>query len=88
MTDKEQVAEKLQKSRDIISQLREIRHYSQGNLEKLSEFWLALDDEADFRAQADAINGLLTLQGDFQEKIDALINDFEIECNRIENEET
>lgn len=88
MTDSDDTRKMLETSRDIISQLQEIKHYSQANLEKLSEFWLILDDQLKLKDLASSADELLKLQGDFQDKIEALINDFEIECNRIENEET
>ena len=87
MSDKEDIKKMLEESRDIISQLREMKHYSQENIEKLSEFWLELDDEKKLKPQADAVNELLNLQNAFQDKIATLISDFEMECNRIENEE-
>lgn len=77
----------LDKSRTIISQLREMEHYSQENIKKLSEFWFQLDDELKMSVQAAAVDDLLKLQNTFQEKITALISDYEMECNRIENEE-
>ena len=88
MPDTKDTKTLLEKSRDIISQLREMEHYSQENIEKLSEFWFQLDDELKLKKQADAINELLKLQSGFQEQIAATISDYEIECNRIENEET
>lgn len=88
MSNSKDTKSMLEKSRDIISQLREIEHYSQDNIEKLSEFWFQLDDDLKLDTQANAINELLKLQSAFHEKITSTISDFEIECNRIENEET
>lgn len=88
MSDNKDTRTILDKSRDIISQLREMEHYSQDNIEKLSEFWFQLDDDLKLDSQADAVNELLKLQNAFQEKISSTISDYEIECNRIENEET
>ena len=87
MSDKD-IKTRLEKSRDLISQMQEMKHYSQENIEKLSEFWLELDDELKLKDQAEAVNELLKLQNSFQEQIETLIEDFEMECNRIENEET
>jgi hypothetical protein len=76
----------LEVSRDIISQLKEIEHYSRTNIEKLSEHWLRLEEEAKQKPFAERVNDLVSLQNKFQDAITSLIEDFEIECNRIENE--
>lgn len=73
--------------RDVTSQLKEMRHYAQSNTETLSSQWLAFDQgeykNADF---AEKINQLLNQQGGLLENLDAVIQDLEIEANRIENE--
>ena len=76
----------LEESRNIISQLKEIRHYSKSNVEKLTEFWLYLDEEAGQKQFASRMETLIAQQNSFHDAIEALISDFEMECNRIENE--
>jgi len=73
--------------RDVTSQLKEMRHYAQTNTETLSSQWLAFD-EGEYKdpSAADKINQLLNQQGALLEALDAAIQDFEIEANRIENE--
>jgi hypothetical protein len=78
----------LERSRDVISQLKEMRHYSQSNIEKLSEIWLLLDDELKQKDIAKRVEALVSKQTAFQEAIDELITDYEMQCNRMENEGT
>ncbi|MEN5015848.1 hypothetical protein ABEH87_05720 [Erwinia sp. Eh17-17] len=73
--------------RDVTSQLKEMRHYAQTNTETLSSQWLAFDQgEYKDAAFAEKINQLLTQQGGLLDELDTIIQDFEIEANRIENE--
>jgi len=76
----------IKKCRDIISQLREMGHYSKTNIEKLSEFWLQLEGELKQKAFAERVSKLLNWQSQFHEELESIVSDFEIECNRIENE--
>lgn len=78
--------EPIKKSRDIISQLKEMGHYSKTNIEKLSDFWLQLEEELKQKSYAERVSKLITLQSRFHEELENLVSDFEIECNRIENE--
>ncbi len=86
MSDESAEKTPLEKSRDVISQLKEMRHYSQSNIEKLSEIWLMLDDELKQKDIAKRVEALMSKQTAFQETIDELITDYEMQCNRIENE--
>ncbi len=63
-----------------------MRHYSKANIEKLSEFWLLLDGEMKQKEIANKIEVLLSHQNAFHESIESLVSDYEMECNRIENE--
>ena len=84
----DQVNEKsdLEKSRDIISQLKEMHHYSKTNIEKLGEFWLLLDEGLKQKENAKKLEVLLTHQNAFHDALESMVSDYEIECNRIENE--
>lgn len=86
MTDQADEKSDLEKSRDIISQLKEMHHYSKTNIEKLGEFWLLLDDELKQKENAKKVESLLIHQNSFHEALESLVSDYEIECNRIENE--
>jgi hypothetical protein len=88
MTDQENEKSDLEKSRDVISQLKEMRHYSITNIEKLGEFWFLLDDELKQKENAKKLEVLLNLQNAFHDALEEMVSDYEIECNRIENEES
>ncbi|MDZ7723304.1 MAG: hypothetical protein U5R06_10985 [candidate division KSB1 bacterium] len=86
MTDPSKEKSILEESRDIISQLKEMEHYSTNNIEKLSEFWLVLDDKLDQKEFAGRMEKILSHQNAFHDEISSLIADYEIECNRIAQE--
>ncbi len=73
-------------ARDIISQLKEMKHYAQTNVEKLAEFWLQASEEIKIEGMADKIEVLLNNSNSFNENLDSTISDVELECNRIDNE--
>ncbi|CAX60177.1 MULTISPECIES: hypothetical protein [Erwinia] len=73
--------------RDVTSQLKEMRHYAQSNVETLSAHWLAFDQgEYKHPEFAERVNDLLTKQGQLLDELDKNIQDMEIEANRIDNE--
>ncbi len=74
----------LEKSRDIITQLKEMQHYSKTNIEKLTAFWLQLDGELKQKEVAVKIESLLTHQNTFHEALEAAIADYEVVCNGME----
>lgn len=86
MTDQENEKSNLEKSRDIISQLKEMQHYSKTNIEKLGEIWLLLEGELKQKDNAKTLEILLTHQNTFHDALESMVSDYEIECNRIENE--
>lgn len=86
MTDQVNEKSDLEKSRDIISQLKEMHHYSKNNIEKLGEFWLLLDGGLKQKENAKKLEILLDHQSTFHDALESMISDYEIECNRIEKE--
>lgn len=86
MTDQADEKTDLQKSRDIISQLKEMHYYSEANIEKLTEFWLILDDKIKNKEMAERLEQLISQQNTFHDSLKSVVSDFEMECNRIENE--
>lgn len=86
MSKQENETADLEKARDIITQLKDIHHYSKANIEKLSAFWLLFEDEMHHKDNAKRTEKLISLQTNLHEELEALISDYEIECNRIENE--
>jgi len=86
MTDQVNEKTDLEKSRDIISQLKEMHHYSKENIVKLGEFWLLLEGELKQKENAKTLELLINHQNAFNDALDSMVSDYEIECNRIENE--
>lgn len=85
MTDPTIEKTPLEKSRDIIAQLKEMDHYSKTNIEKLTEFWLLLDGELKQKKLAKKFEDLLTRQNAFHDSLEAVITDYESECDRMED---
>lgn len=85
--DEEEIVEKtpLEKSRDIIAQLKEMQHYSRTNIEKLSAYWLQLDDELKQKDMAKKVEGLLEHQNKFHEALEASIEDYETLCAGLDS---
>jgi tRNA(His) 5'-end guanylyltransferase len=74
----------LEKSRDIINQLKEMQHYSKTNIEKLTAFWLQIDDELKQKDIAKKIEGLLTHENKVHDTLESVIEAHEAECARLE----
>jgi len=68
---------------DVLSQLKEIRHYAKSNTETLSAQWLAFDSgEFKDKELAERIDRLLNAQGKLHDDIEASIADIEIRINK------
>ena len=82
----EEIVEKteFEKSRDVISQLKEMQHYAKTNIEKLTEFWLKLDGELKQKKLAAKVEPLLTQQNTFHDDLEALIADYESAAEKME----
>jgi hypothetical protein len=74
----------LEKSRDIITQFKEMLHYSKTNIEKLTSNWLQLDDELKQKAIAKQVESLIAQENTFHDALEATITDYEAECDRME----
>lgn len=67
---------------DVLSQLKEIRHYAKSNTETLSSQWLAFDSgEYKDKDLAEKIDKLLNAQGKLHDEIEQSISDIEILIN-------
>lgn len=86
MTDETDDKSDVEKGRDLISQLKEMQHYSEANIEKLTEIWLMLDGELKQKEMAARVEKLIAEENVFHDDLAAVVSDYEIECNRIENE--
>ncbi len=71
------------KSRDIINQMKEMEHYSRANIEKLTAFWLQLDDELKQKDIAKKVEALLTHQNTFHDALEATIADYQVICDAL-----
>ena len=73
----------LEKSLVVLSKLKELEFHSRGNIEKLAELSLTIEDELKQKAFVEAIGELYSAQDAFQSKILKLIEDYEAECTRL-----
>ncbi len=82
----EEIVEKspLDKSRDIIVQMKEMEHYARSNIERLTAHWLQIDDELKQKDIAKKVEVLLTQQNAMQESLAATIADYEALCTSLE----
>jgi DNA-binding transcriptional regulator YbjK len=86
MTEQSDNKTNLEKSRVIISQLKEMEHYSKTNIEKLTKFWLQVDDELKQKKMAKILEELISQQNAFHDSLASAVSDYESECKRIEKE--
>ncbi|MEX2151080.1 MAG: hypothetical protein WD793_12770 [Steroidobacteraceae bacterium] len=73
----------LERSRDIIKQLKEMVRYSEGNIEKLTEIWLLLDGELKQKKIAKGLEDLLGHQNKFHDALAALVKEYEAACDQL-----
>ena len=73
----------LEKSLAVLSKLKELEFHSRGNIEKLAELSLTIEEELKQRTFAEAIGAVYSAQDAFQSKILKLIADYEAECDRL-----
>ncbi|MFH1681146.1 MAG: hypothetical protein ABIH26_10940 [Candidatus Eisenbacteria bacterium] len=76
----------VERSRDMISQLKQMRHDAETNIKKLTELWLVLEDELQQKEYAGRVKELSSHQNALHGAIESLISDYEMECNRMESE--
>jgi hypothetical protein len=76
-------AAQLEKSLAVLSKLKELEFHSRGNIEKLAELSLTIEDELKQKAFVEAIGAIYSAQDAFQSKIVKLIEDYEAECARL-----
>ena len=82
-TDQQPNAAQLEKSLAVLSKLKELEFHSRGNIEKLAELSLTIEEELKQKAFAEAIGAVYAAQDAFQSKILALIEAYEAECARL-----
>jgi hypothetical protein len=86
MTDQADNKSKLEKSKAIISQLKEMEHYAKTNIEKLTKFWLQVEEELKQKQMAGKLEELISQQNAFHDALAAAVSDYETECKRIEKD--
>lgn len=73
MADDENEKSSTDKLKDVVSQLKEMEHYSRSNVEKLTEFWLLFEDQMKEKALAGKMEELLNCQNTFHELVQGVI---------------
>ena len=73
----------LEKSLAILSNLKDLEFHSRANIEKLAELSLTIEEELKQKPFADAIGAIYSAQDAFHSKIVELIEDYEVECTRL-----
>src|SRR5688572_16618511 len=76
---------------DTLSQLKEMRHYSKNNVERLTTQWLLFDGELSKLGKAKVIEPMMELQGQLHDALEAAITDLEalvVELTPAPEEET
>jgi hypothetical protein len=62
---------------DTLMQLKEMRHYSKGNVERLTSAWLLFDGELSKLGQTSKIDDLMNRQGQLHDALETVITDLE-----------
>lgn len=62
---------------DALSQLKEMRHYTKNNVERLTAQWLLFDGELKKLKQAGNIEALMTREGELYDALEAEITELE-----------
>jgi hypothetical protein len=62
---------------DVLNQLKEMRHYSKANVERLTAQWMLFDGELSKLKETDHIEDLMTRQAELHEALEAEIERLE-----------
>lgn len=71
----------------VVSRLKEMAHHSKTNIEHIGTDWFLLDDTLKLKDEAKRMEKLLDLENQFKDLADTMIEDFEIKCNQMAQEE-
>ena len=77
---------KLDEAADMVAGLKEMVHYAKSNIERLSEYWLFMEDEVKRKEFAEKLDELLDKQTALHDEIEATADSIDSEINRIRNE--
>lgn len=72
-----------EKSLAVLAKLREMEFHARGNIEKLAELSLTIEDELKQKAFVESVGGVYSAQDAFHSKIAALIEAYAAECERL-----
>lgn len=75
--------EDLEKSMAVLSKLKDMEFHSRGNIEKLAELILEIEDELKQTEFSKAIETLYGAQDKFHEGLAKLIADYEVKCDEL-----
>ena len=67
----------LEQVNDVVSQLKEMRHYAKNNVERLTAQWMLFDGGLKKLHHTDRIEELMTRQGELHDSLDAEISALE-----------
>ena len=67
----------LEQMNDVVHQLKEMRHYSKSNVERLTAQWMLFDGELKKFKQAERIEELMTRQGELHDALEVEIEALE-----------
>ncbi|NNE91707.1 MAG: hypothetical protein HKN23_08670 [Verrucomicrobiales bacterium] len=81
-----ETTDKISQMRAHLEQFKEMQHRAKIRLERLAELSMEIEDKLREKDFADRVSELFGIAANFEEKIDNLIFDYEIERNRIQNE--
>jgi hypothetical protein len=73
----------LEKSLAVLSKLKEMEFHSRGNIEKLAELSLTVEEELKQREFAEPLGDLYSAQDAFHSKIATLIPTYEAKCESL-----
>src|SRR6266576_2205138 len=76
-------AVKLEKSLAVLAKLKELEFHSRGNIEKLAELSLTVEDELKQRAFVEAIGAIYSAEETFHSKLSELIEAYQAECDHL-----
>ncbi|MEO8134063.1 MAG: hypothetical protein ABI831_08810 [Betaproteobacteria bacterium] len=83
MADESIAKTPLEVLQDTLSRLKEMEHYSQANIEKLSALWLEVSEHKEQKQYEKMVDEALKRQNQFQESIANLIEAYASETARL-----
>lgn len=69
---------------DTLTQLKEMRHYSKNNVERLTATWLLFDGELSGLKQTAKIDDLMNRQGQFHDALETVIADLQDTLQKLQ----